>query len=235
MGLRRAEGLAEQHQLAGLRQPHDAGQDRSDAAGREHAPLDLGEEAPRALGEDGEVAVDRPLQPAAHGPAVDRADHHLVAQHEAAGHVLDRLDEGPRLRLAGGLVLDVLEVVAGAEGPPRPAQNQRAHRIVGERLVERRAEIGEQRGVQRIEAFRPVESERRDAVRGSSENGPCHRQSSRIRRFVLPPVRGIEAAGSSVTAAEARSFDLIVSSTRRARASEASAPSASSTSTGSRS
>ena len=123
----------------------------------------------------------------------------------------------------------------GAEGPPRPAQDQRADLVVGERPIERRAEIRKQHGIQRVQPLRPVEGQRRDAIRDSCENSACHRQSSRIRRFVLPPVRGIDAAGSSVTLAEARSVALIESSTLRASAPEASAPSAISTSTGSRS
>ena len=232
---RGAEGFAEQQQFAGLRQPHDARQDRRHAAGREHAPLDLGEETFGAFAEDGEIAVDRPFQPAAHGPAMNGADHHLVAQNQAARNLLDRLDEGPSLRLAGGLVLDVLEVVAGAEGTPCAAQDQRAHPIVGKHVVQCCTEIGEQCGVERVEPLRPVERECGDARRHAGEDGTRHLQFSLISRCVLPPVRGSEPGGSRVTLAEARSAALIASSTRAASASVPSASGASSASTGRRS
>jgi hypothetical protein len=53
---------------------------------------------------------------------MDCADHHLVAQHDFAGDVLDVLDISGGLGLRPGLILELLEIVAGTEGAPGPAQ-----------------------------------------------------------------------------------------------------------------
>ena len=79
----------------------------SDTSGKN--PVALG-------GPDREVAVDGPFEPAADGPAVDRADHRLRSEHDRLGDLLDRADQGAGLGLARWLGV-LFAVVSGAECP----------------------------------------------------------------------------------------------------------------------
>ena len=129
-GLVRVEALAEQDHLAGALQADEARQQLGHAAGDEQAPGDFGKEEARAFGRDREVAVDDPFEAAADGPAADCADDGRVAEHHRAGDVLDALDIGRGAGLVGDLLVEILQVVAGAEGAALAGQHDGADPVV---------------------------------------------------------------------------------------------------------
>ena len=119
----------------------------------------LREEEARALGGDGEVAVDHPFEPAADGPAADRADHRRVAQHHRAGDVLDAFDIGPGRRLTAGLGAELLQIVARRRTrAPRRSARSRGRRD-RDRRRQRRDQILQQFRHDRVEPMRPVQGD----------------------------------------------------------------------------
>ena len=66
--------------------------------------------------------------------------------------------------VAAGERLHLLDVVAGAEGPPAPADEQHAHVVHPGDSLQRRLERRREIAVQRVESLGAVEREAEDAV-----------------------------------------------------------------------
>ncbi len=132
-----------------LRQPH-----RQPPGGQQPDPgVGVGE--PGLLGGDQDVAVQRQLEPAGDGRAVDGADHRL-------GH------RRPLRRDVGQLggVAQFLEVEARAEHRVGAGEDDDVDGVVGLGIAQRGEELGAQRRRQRVAGLRPVQRQGADPVGG---------------------------------------------------------------------
>jgi hypothetical protein len=106
---------------------------------------------------DRQIAAEHQLQAPREGEAVDRGDRRQRQRLEPPHRRADRLQkalEGTRL---GPGAVDQIEVGAGAEGPPGTSEDQRPHLLVGERLLHRRLEPGEDLVVQAVQRLGSVQ------------------------------------------------------------------------------
>ena len=132
------------------------------------------DEARRARRQD-DVAGQREIGTRAGGNAVDGAQHRpLEALQAADQRVVQAIERGAEVdRLARDLPL--AEVLAGAERAPGAGQQHGADRPVELDPVERVGELRVHRLVEGVEAVRPVQGDRRDAIGDLQENRRlCH-------------------------------------------------------------
>src|SRR5262249_60856957 len=99
----------------------------------DEAQRHLGEETAGTLAHDHEVAVDEPLEAAAGGPAARRPDDRLFAVEHLPHRVLDAAEIAARRFGVARLRLELLEVVAGAEGLASAAEHKHRPSRTGRR------------------------------------------------------------------------------------------------------
>jgi hypothetical protein len=143
------------------------------AAGARHrAEVDLGLAEAGIFGGDDDVAHHRNLAPAAERETGDRGNDRLPALRDpfpAAG------DEVLAVGLDVGLVDHFLDVGPGGEGLVATGEDDGGDRRVALQIVERRAEIGDQRRIQGVERLRPVQRDDADRPLPLEENVGVYR------------------------------------------------------------
>src|SRR5262249_44200304 len=142
-----------------------------------------------------------PFESAADRPAADRANHRPRPQHERPRDILDALDIGPGFRFSGSLRAELLEIVAGAEGPAFAGKHDGTHLGITIGGIHRFYEVVEQLRHDGIESMRPIERYQLHAIAQMvAEHGLGH-DCLLITRRVLPSFRGrlLKAHSESLT------------------------------------
>ena len=151
MRLGRREHAVRVVQLEGAAQPDHPGQKVRGRAVGGRGDLRIRHGELRRRRSDDQVAREREAHPAPRGHAVDRHDHRLLgarqARHRPVQVGRQLLDEDAD---ALGIVGEVLDVAARAEGPTRAGDHDAAHVAALVRLQRRVEEVPGQRDVQRI-------------------------------------------------------------------------------------
>ena len=154
------------------------------------------EKAARAAGYNRQIAVDQPFQTAAHGPAMYGTDDHLLAQHHFARDFLDGLEIGPAVGLVSRILIELFQILAGAEGASGSAQDKDFDGRIGVSIAENRFELRQQVPAYGVQTLGTVERNGAYAAVDAACNRVGHGFPSRITRLVLPAVRGKLCGGT---------------------------------------
>jgi len=147
------------HRSIAFALPTKTGEALSAAGPRDCAERDLRLSEPRRVGGNHDVAHHRDLAPAAERKPGDRRNDRLAALRDpfpAAGDKILAIDLRVTLRH------HLLDIGAGGECLLVSGQHDGPDRRVVLELVQRRGELADQRGAQRVQRRRPVERDNAD-------------------------------------------------------------------------
>ena len=137
------------------------------AAGYKMPQRHLGEKAHQAVGGHHQVAVEHPLKATAHRVAVHRAHHQFWSEHDVAGDLLDALAVQCNGGRALGLLLKLLQVVAGAKGAAGAGQHNSAGGRVRLRLHQCGVQVHQQVAADSVQTLGTVQGNHANAAFGT--------------------------------------------------------------------
>jgi hypothetical protein len=107
----------------------------------DHAELGFWKETPGPIRHKDDIAVHEPLETTPNGPPVNCANDDFLAQNDQSRHILEILQKLAGCRLGSRLIAKILQVIARAERPSSPFEQDDTRGLIGKRIRKGRTQI----------------------------------------------------------------------------------------------